>query len=194
MRTHGYVIVEVDESYINEVEVAGGLKLTVNTTIESIEHINRKARIISAPAFTPLKEGDYIIMHHNICRLRNGVKGELIRSNYHLKENQYFVPLTEIFMYKRPDEYWEALAPFVFVKPIVHEGIKSSLHIIDSTAAHNGMVRNIGYIKYGNKLLDDYGFVKGDKILFSNDSEYEFCIEGELLYKMSFKDILGKFE
>lgn len=194
MKTHGYVIVEVDESYINEIEIGGGIKLTVNSTIESIEHINRRARVVSAPAFTVLKEGYEVIIHHNICRLRNGIKGELVRSNYHLEGNKYFVPLTEIFCYKTEESDWISIDPYVFVEPIKRERKEGLIVLIDDSESHKGMVRNRGKIAFGNKALEEYGFVKGDIVLFSNNSEYEFIIDGKLYYKMSTKDILGKFE
>ena len=78
MTTPYYVIVETDSAYNNEKKITEDISIVVNTTIESVEHINRKGKVIASPSFTILKEGDEVILHHNIFRLRNGVKGEKV--------------------------------------------------------------------------------------------------------------------
>lgn len=193
MKSFNYIIVEVDSDYNNEVKIAENLSVVVNSTIESVEHINRVAKVISAPSFTILEEGDEVIIHHNICRLRNGVSGEQTKSNYHLEDNKYFVPLTEVFMYKR-EGVWKAISPYCFVKPIKSEEIKSDLVVIDSSDTHKGMQKNIGIMSYPNPWLESQDINSGDTIAFSDDSEYEFKIDGEVYYKMSNNDILGKIE
>lgn len=186
--TINYVIVEVDEAYNNE---EGGV--IVNSTIESVKHINRVAKVVDAPTFTILKKGDEVVCHHNIFRLRNGIGGKRVKSNYHLEGNRYFVPLTEIFMFKRSRD-WEAIRPFVFVKPI---GLKDKVRggIILNTNesnSHKGMKKLRGIVKYPNDELVSNGVNTGDEVIFSEWSEYEFNIDGETLYKMSTRDILAK--
>lgn len=192
LKSINYVIVEVEESYNNEKEL-GGVKLVVNETIESVEHINRIARVIAAPAFTVLKSGDEVVIHHNICRLRRGTKGEIIQSDFHIEDNKYFVPLSEVFMYKRDGE-WKAISPYCFIKPIKDETVKSEvLEVIDTSDTHKGMEKNTGVVKYGCELLERYGVFEGDKVYYSDFSQYEFEIDGEVLYKMSMGDLMGKF-
>lgn len=187
------IIIEVDEAYVNYVDTLGS-KMYTTSSIESVESINRKARIVEAPNFTILKKGDEVIVHHNILRLRYGMQGSTIKSNYHYKDNLYFVPLTEIFMFKRGDNEWEALDPFCFIKPIKYENKKvGNLLIYDNTTgSHKDKVKNIGEVKFLNKEMKAAGISIGDKIVFSNNSEYEFNINGEILYKMSTRDILAK--
>lgn len=191
MRSINYVIIEVEDAYNNEKEF-GDVKLVVNSTIESVEHINRIAKVIAAPDCTILKEGDEVVVHHNICRLRRGTKGEVVQSDFHIEGNRYYVPLSEVFMYKRDDK-WNAISPYCFVKPIkVEDKEDGVLKIIDSSDSHKGMVQNMGVVKYGNDILKMYDVEEGDTVWFSDYSEYEFEIDGELLYKMSFGDLLMK--
>lgn len=196
MKTLNYVIVKVEQGYNNEVELQNGSTLVVNTTIESVEHINRTAIVESTPEGTVLQKGDEVVIHHNICRLRNGTKGEKIYSNYHLKEDLYIVPLTELFMFKREGGEWEALDPYCFVRPIKieREEKKGSIFLPDMKQGYKGNVRNIGFLIHVNKELKEAGFKKGDKVIFSKYSEYEFNVEGEILYKMSTRDILAKLK
>lgn len=187
--TLNFVIVEIDEAYKNEID-----GLIVNSTIESVQHINRVARVIEAPYFTILESGDEVVVHHNMFRLRNGLRGKKVQSNYHLEDNKYFIPLTEIFMYKRGDSDWTAIRPFVFVKPIKMEDDVVGNVIIapNEKNSHKGYKKLRGIIKYPNDELLSEGIKEGDEVIFSYYSEYEFNIDGELLYKMSSKDILAK--
>jgi len=185
--TINYIIVEIEDAYNNEVD-----GLVVNSTIESVAHINRIAKVIEAPIFTILKKGDEVVVHHNMFRLRNGIKGKKIQSNYHLEGNKYFIPLTEVFMYRRGGE-WKSIRPFVFIKPIELEEESVGRFTITktSTNSHKGMKKLRGIVKYNNDDLESQGVKIGDEIIFSYYSEYEFNIEGETLYKMSTKDILA---
>ena len=189
MRTINYVIVELDKAYENEVETESG-SVIVNSTIESVSNINRVAKVKSAPSYTMLKEGDEVIVHHNIFRLRNDVKGNVTESNFFIEDNTYFVPLTEIFMYKR-DSDWKPLSPFCFVEPITKEQ-KSGFDLSITESTHKGKIKRKGIIRYLNEELLSQGLKEGDTVLFSKNSEYEFDIDGKIHYKMSTKDILMK--
>lgn len=185
--TINYIIVEIDEAYNNEEN-----GIVVNSTVESTQHINRVARVLEAPDFTILKRGDEVICHHNIFRIRNGIRGEKVKSNYNLEDNIYFVPLTEVYMFKR-DNNWESIRPYVFVKPVEYEDKKIGNIIVTSSDSnsHKGKKKLRGIIKYPNDELVHNGVNKGDEVVFSSFSEYEFNINGETLYKMSTKDILA---
>ena len=47
----------------------------------------------------------------------------------------------------------------------------------------------MGLVKYTNEYLISKGVNKGDKVSFQPDSEYEFNIDGEKLYRMFDKNI-----
>lgn len=188
MKTINYLIVRLEEDYQNEKSTEGGNKIIVNSSIENVKYINRVAEVVSAPDFTILQKGDKVVTHHNIFRKRNDVKGNQIPSNFHIKEDLYFVPLTEAFMYKREEE-WQSIAPYCFVKPIKLEHRGEFQRTLDDVS-HEGMVKNQGIMCYSNQDLLDKGVEKGDRVLFTNYSEYEFMIENELYYKMSTKDII----
>ena len=191
MRSFNYAIIEVEEDYNNEVELSNGLNLVVNTTIESVSNINRIGKVKAAPENTVLKEGDEIVVHHNILRRKNGVEGIEVKSDFFVKDNIYFVPLTEIFAYRRDGE-WKGLDPFVFVRPVevVNEAVNDALFEAVSFQKYEP---NRGVIHINNQELSEWGVEKGDEVFFADDSEYAFEIEGETLYRMKTSDILGKF-
>lgn len=184
MDTINYVIVEVDNLYENSKN-----GLIVNDSIENVSNINRVGKVVSAPNSTMLIKGDLVIIHHNIFRKKYTVSGTQINSDFWIEGNLFHVPLTEVFMYKRESE-WECLEPFCFVKPVLKKDEDiSSFSLSDNL--YKGNYSHIGEIKYLNDSLKKDISV-GDIIIFSNDSEYEFNIDGEILYKMSSKDVLGK--
>lgn len=186
MVTPNYLIVEVEQEYNNETKSESGFGFIVNTTIESVNNINRLAKVVQAPEYTVLQAGDEVVIHHNILRLRNSVKGNVIKSDFYIGDNQYYVPLTEVFMYRRDGE-WYPLDPYCFVKPIRESDREGFSH----KTGYKGNLNHVGEIVVVNRGLEKQGVKKGDLVAFSHDSEYEFNIDGDLLYKMSTKDILA---
>ena len=141
MITVNYVIVEVEEVYNNTKD-----GLIVSDSIENVSSINRVATVISAPDFTVLEKGDKVVVHHNIFREKYNYKHEKIKGDFWLEGNKYFVPLTEVFMYKR-DKSWVSLNPYCFVKPIKEE---QDLLTFDIRHTHKGYIKNIGKLVYSN--------------------------------------------
>lgn len=196
MKTINYVIVEVDNTYNNTQKLSSGISIITNTSIENVSNINRKARVVKAPEFTILKEDDEVIIHHNIFRYRNGYHGKLVRSDYWIEDNKFFVPLTEVFAYKRDSE-WKSLEPFCFIKPIKDNSKKevNKFSLSDSAfnkKVHKGNKKLLGEVVYGNSQLENIGVTKGDKVMFSPWSEYEVKVDDQTLYRMKTNDITIK--
>lgn len=195
MKALGYCLVESDTEYNNEKSLSSGVSLVVNTTVESVAHINRIVRLVSAPEGTVLLPGDELIIHHNILRTVNALGGAAVKSEYWVEGNIYYVPLTEIFAYRRGED-WISLDPYCFVKPVaedtkVSEVIDVSHGTFNKELSHKGMKKLKGLMWYPNKSLEFQGVVRGDEVVFSKDSEYEFEIEGQVYYKMKTSDVLA---
>jgi len=92
--------------------------------------------------------------------------------NSYFRENMYLVNNEQFFLYKH-GEKWMAINPFCFIKPIEGEEL-------------------VGTIRYMNSEMEAMGLVIGDKVLFQPDSEYEFFIEGEKLYRMFTRNLCLK--
>jgi co-chaperonin GroES (HSP10) len=195
MKASIYFIVEVLDDYNNYTELQNGLKIAVNNSIESVEHINRIGKIVSVPKGVIAEEGDLLLFHHNICRSVWGLKGKKRPSNFHIKENYYYIPATEIFMIKKKtDSDWKALDPYVFVEPIPVEKVKLDNGLEVEEESHEGTKDLVGIMSYPNKALDNQGVKRGDKVYFQQDSQHKYIIEGKLFYKMTTQDILGIYE
>ena len=176
---YNYIIKPKGERYNNTVSV-GDKTLITNTDIFDHKHVNREAVVLSTPkAFdTDIKEGDTVIVHHNVFRRWNDARGNERNSKSFFKEDQYFVSEDQIFAYKSTDT-WRPMKGFCFVKPI-----KSRDNF--SQDVEKPLV---GIIKYSDGSQD-----VGDLVGFTPNSEYEFIIDGERLYRVYSKFITIKYE
>jgi hypothetical protein len=175
-------IVEPIKSRYNNTKKIGENNLILNTEIQDHRYVNRNAVVISTPknVKTNIKIGDEVIVHHNIFRRYSNMRGEEVDSSSYFKENKYFIYLDQIFMYKQ-DKRWKSIDEFCFVKPIENNDIFSQEKEIELT----------GVVKYieNNKLIK-----KNTLIGFTPNSEYEFIIDNERLYRVPIKSICIKYE
>jgi hypothetical protein len=78
-------------------------------------------------------------------------------------------------MYRR-NGTWNTYDRYCFVKPIL--AIDS---YIKKPFTHEPLM---GEMVYPNEYLISQGVMAGDKVCFKPDSEYEFDVDGEKLYRM----------
>ena len=173
-----FIVSPIGERYNNSKKI-GDKELVLNTEIYNHQFVNRSAIVIDTPLLfeSPLKQGDEIIVHHNIFRRWNDVKGREKNSRSYWKDNKYIISKDQIFLYKRGD--WIAMPGFSFVKPL--QAINSF-----NTEEERPL---IGIIKYS-----DGTFQKNELVGFKPNSEYEFVIDGERLYRVLNNFITIKYE
>ena len=177
---YNFIITPLNERYENEVKV-GDKKLIVNTSIEDHKFISKRAKVLSVPiAFnTDIKEGDEVIVHHNIFRRWYDVRGIEKNSAQYFEDDKYFCNIDQIYLYKRKDKYIPNLN-YCFVKPLLD---KSDLR----TQREKPL---IGVMKYPNSFLEDQGITNGTVVTFRPNSEFEFIVGDERLYCMKSIDIV----
>jgi hypothetical protein len=179
-----FIISPIDGRYNNEKKV-GDSKLIVNTNIEEFVYINRMATVISIPTAidTNIKKGDIVVVHHNIFRRWYDVRGNERNSRNYFTEDLYFCPLEQIYLYKQNKE-WITNLDYCFIKP-VRETDKSKVEILKQQK---------GVLKYTNSILTQLDVHKEDVVGFNPMREWEFIIDGQLLYCMKSKDIVIKYD
>jgi hypothetical protein len=183
---YSFLVKPTSNRYNNSKDV-NGKKLILNTSMEDHKFVNRNAIVYSVPMVgdTNILPGDEVIIHHNIFRRYYDVKGNEKNSGSYVTEDLYLCNPDQLFMYKR-DGKWNATEDFCFVKPI----IKQDKRFLKEEKEQE----LIGILKYGNNALKELGFNVGDLIGFTPNSEYEFIIDGERLYRMTTKSIIIKYE
>ena len=176
---YNFVVTPIGQRY-NNVKKVGDKELILNTEIFNHQYVNRKATVISKPIIgdTDIDVGSDVILHHNVFRRWHNVKGIEKNSKSYFNENTYIVNLDQIFLYKK---FWEWKSPkgFCWVKPIKNK----------DKYANSEVQENVGIIKY-----TDGSFEINDLVGFTPISNYEFVIDGELLYRVYTKFITIKYE
>ncbi len=176
---YNFVVKPIGKRY-NNVKKVGDKELIINTEIFNHQYVNRKATVISKPIIgdTDIDVGSDVILHHNVFRRWHNQYGKEKNSKSYFNEDTYIVQPDQIFLYKK---FWKWHSPkgFCWVKPIKNK----------DKYANSETQENIGIVKY-----TDGSFKINDLVGFTPISNYEFVIDGELLYRVYTKFITIKYE
>ena len=176
---YNFVVTPKGERYNNKKKV-GDSELILNTEIYNHQYTNREAIVISTPIIgdTNIKPGDIVVVHHNVFRRWHNVKGIEKNSRSFFNESTYLINHDQIFLYKR-DKEWIAPKGYCFVKP---------LKAIDQFNIESEKPLQ-GIVKYSD------GTVSVNELVgFTPNSEYEFIVDGERLYRVLSNFITIKYE
>jgi co-chaperonin GroES (HSP10) len=179
-----FIVEPKNGRYTNTVKI-GKKELIINTSIEDHKFVNRIGIVKSIPLVgeTNINVNDEVIVHHNVFRRFYDIRGNEKNSTSYFKEDLYFCYPDQIFLYKNKNK-WKAPYDFCFVKPLTE---KNNLSV-------NKEQKHIGILKYGNSSLKAAKVSEGDIICFTPNSEYEFIIDNNRLYRMKTRDIAIKYE
>ena len=176
---YGFLIKPKGDRYNNTVDI-DDKKLIVNTEIYNHQYVNREAIVLSAPKInnTDIKEGDTILVHHNVFRRWHNVKKIEKNSRSYFKEGQYIVSEDQIFLYKT-NKKWKPLPGYCFVQPI---------KAVDKFNIESEKPL-VGIVRYSDGIVD-----VGDLVGFDPVSTYEFVVDGVRMYRALSKFITIKYE
>ena len=175
-------IVEAKTRYNNKVDV-DGVELVVNTEITERDAIfvNRYATIISTPMVGGcLREGDEVIVHHNVFRRMIDHSQKEVNSGSYLGDNQALCFPDQIFAYNR-EGMWHACEGFCFVEPRENE----------ETWINGNVALLSGTVWLPDERLKQQGIKEGDLVGFTPNSEYEFYIDNKIYYRILSNHIYG---
>lgn len=170
-----------NSQYINEEEI-GGSKLIVNTSIEHAEDVQKIGVVRSLPMHFKgdLKIGDEIVTHHNVFRITFNDKGVPMQSDFHLKDDLFFIDEELIYLRIRNGEI-SSYNDNVFVQPIKEEVFLEGEKLAERQ----------GIVKFTSESLEKEGVLPETKIHFRKHCEAKFRIFGMDLYKMKVNRILA---
>ena len=103
------------------------------------------------------------------------MKGQQQSGRSFFKDDLFFVDNDQFFMYKN-ESGWNSHDRYCFIKPIKREESVVFKNTIEEPL--------VGTMKYPNDYLISMGVRAGDKIVFTPDSEYEFTVDDEKLYRI----------
>jgi hypothetical protein len=176
---YNFVVKPKGERYNNTKKFDGG-ELILNTDIFQHQYVNREAIVISTPIIgdTDIKPGDTVIVHHNVFRRWNDVKGAERNSKAYFDEDTYLINHEQIFLYKQEDK-WIAPRGYCFVIPL-----KATDQF--NTESEKPLQ---GIVKYSDGTVN-----VNELVGFRPNSEYEFIVDGERLYRVLSNFITIKYE
>ena len=179
-----FIVSPIRSRYDNTKKV-GDKELILNTEIFTHKNVSNNALVVGLPKNkkTDIQVGDEVIIHHNVFRRWHDVRGKEQNSRSFFSEDKYFVGDDQLYIYKHNEE-WKSLDDYCFVKPIANDDMFS-------LEKEKPLV---GIVKYSNDILRSRGIEVGDKIGFIPNSEFEFIIDGERVYRVRTKVITIKYE
>ena len=166
-------IISTDSRYNNKIDLDGN-ELIVNTEITERDYhfVNRIGTVVNTPrlCYTQIKEGDKVIVHHNVFRRWYDQRGVEKNGKSFLSENTFACDPDQIFGYN-DGTGWKATDGFCFVAPIESKDVWELSNELTTT----------GVMIYTNEELEH---LRGHKVGFTPNSEYEFNIDGQKLYRV----------
>jgi len=179
-----FIIEPIGERYNNKIKV-DKKELIINSSISDHKFINRTAKVIEVPKAlnTPIKKGDKVIVHHNLFRRYYNLKGKSVNGSKFFKNNMYFAEVSQVYLYNNNGK-WHTTNDYCFIKPILEK----------TSFKKSKLKKNTGIVKYDNSSLEALEITPGDVVGFKPNREFQFIIDGELLYCMESNDIVIKYE
>ena len=162
--------------YDNTKEI-GGLELILSTSEEDHMFSNRYAEVVEVPlGYTgPIVKGDTLLVHHNVFKFYNDIKGNRRSGKSFFKDELFFIEADQFFMYKHEGE-WVSYDRYCFVKPLAARDSYIKKPLTEEPL--------MGIMMYPNEYLLSQGVTRGTTVGFRPNSEYEFNVDGEKMYRI----------
>ena len=95
------------------------MEIITSTSEENHKASNREAEVVSTPIGYngQIEKGDILLVHHNVFKFYNDMKGRQKSGKSFFKDNLFFIENDQFFMYKHKGE-WYCHDRYCFVKPI----------------------------------------------------------------------------
>ena len=161
----------------NNTKTISDVEFIISTSEENHKASNRFAEVVSLPLnySGPISISDILLVHHNVFKYYNDMKGRQRSGKSYFKDDLFFVDNDQFFMYKHKGQ-WHSHDRYCFVKPA-----KTEESFLFKRGSEEPL---IGVMKYPNKYLVSQGVHPGVKVSFKPESEYEFMVDNEKLYRM----------
>ena len=172
-----FIITPVKNRRYNNTKSIGDVEVITSTSQEDFRFSNREGKVVNTPKNYKgdIKIGDTLLVHHNVFKFYYDMRGRQRSGRSFLKDNLFMVAQDQFFLYKQ-NGVWKPHSKYCFVKPIDTEE-----SVIYKNTQYEPLV---GIMKYANKELLDLGVKNGDRVCFKPDTEYEFIVDDEKLYRI----------
>lgn len=171
---HYFIVKPFDGKRYDNMRKYGDVDFIISASIEDHTVTQRLAIVENVPIGYdgPVEVGDFVIVHHNVFRIYYDQSG-LERSSWNYYKNDIFaIDSNQLYLYKKKEGKWKAPSPYCFIEPI-----KKKESLLASSEVNEELWGRVAY--YPNDSLE-----VGQLVSFLPDMEYEFTIDGKVLYRM----------
>ena len=172
-----FIVSPINKKRYNNSKQIGGKDIIISTSQEDFKFSNREGEVIEVPLNYKgeIKKGDTLLVHHNVFKYYYDMKGRQRSGKSFLKDDYFLIDEEQFFLYKKNNK-WHTHDRYCFVKPIGKED-----SIIFKNTKNEPLM---GKLYYVNDYLKSKGLKRGDIVSFAPDSEYEFVVDDETLYRI----------
>jgi hypothetical protein len=172
-----FIVEPLNLSRYNNTKKIGGIDLIVNTSEEEVSASNRQAKVLETPInySGPISKGDILLVHHNVFKFYNDMRGRRQSGKSFFKDNMFFLDPDQFFAYKKKNK-WEGYDRYCFIKPVPKEKSHIYKPFTNEPLMGEVVIINDGLLNQGVKI--------GDKVCYKPNQEYEFEVDGEKLWRM----------
>ncbi len=174
---HSFIVEPVNNRRYDNIKEFGDTQFITSVSEEDHKASNRFGIVKELPLNYKgeVQKGDTLLVHHNVFKFYNDMYGRRKSGRSFFKDNLFFVEHDQFFLFKNKDG-WKSHGKYCFIKPLL-----AKKAFLEKGAKYE---RLQGTIKYINEELISLGFSVGDIVVYQPESEYEFTVDGELLYRM----------
>lgn len=192
------ILIKSEKAYKDSIQLSNGKAIFLSQNIKQVKDTIRYGEVLAVPEDCPVdvQVGDTLFFHHNIVGVTVMDENHPdIESSFLIDKSKglYRVPVNQdwplLYAVIRNGKF-RPLRGICFVRPVKTKKYETSLFIPNNEKE----VKHVGEMVYCAEDLKDQGVFEGSKVFFSKDSEYQFEVDGEILYCMFSKWILGLYE
>ena len=98
-----FIVEPVSGRRYDNIRVYDGNAFIISSSQEDHTVSNRLARVVSVPTYYsgPVREGDIVIVHHNVFRYYYDIKGRQKSSWHYVMDNVFIVEPDQVYLYMR---------------------------------------------------------------------------------------------
>jgi len=172
-----FIVKPFENKRYSNTKKIGSIDFIVSTSIEDHKFSNRYAEVLELPIGYkgPIQVGNILLVHHNVFKYYNDIKGKQQSGKSFFQDNKFFVEEDQFFMYKNKNG-WNAYNKYCFVEPSE----------VEESYIYKPISKEplVGIMKYPNEYLKKQGIKNGTKVSFKPESEYEFIIDDKTYYRI----------
>ncbi len=172
-----FIVSPVNNKRYNNTKQIGDVDFVISTSEENYTTSNREAKVIETPINYkgPIKKGDILLVHHNVFKFYNDMKGKRQSGRSFLKDNIFLVDDEQFFAYKKNGK-WMGYDRYCFVKGVP----------VEESYIYKPLTKEplMGEVVIINENLKSKGVKVGDKVCYKPNQEYEFKVDDEKLYRL----------